>query len=104
MGWFRNVKARRGYKIGRTKWVWDYATGGPVPAEQMPEGSKRWDASQRAKNSGECHLSWGDGYILGLKLVEMCNHLKLGEAEGEWIFELDGEEFIVTVGRRGPVV
>lgn len=30
-------------------WVWDYANDCAVKAEQMPEGSERWQLSERAK-------------------------------------------------------
>lgn len=30
-------------------WVWDYANDCAVKAEQMPEDSERWKASERAK-------------------------------------------------------
>lgn len=35
------------------KWVWDYARDEPAKEEDMPVGSERWKASERAK--------WGAG-------------------------------------------
>lgn len=35
---------------GKTiNYVWDYAADKPVQAKQMPMGSKRWKASERAR-------------------------------------------------------
>jgi hypothetical protein len=35
---------------GKTiKYVWDYAADEPVPQSEMPIGSERWMASERAK-------------------------------------------------------
>lgn len=31
------------------KYVWDYAIDGPVAEEQMPVGSARWEASEKAR-------------------------------------------------------
>lgn len=36
-------------KINGTLWLWDYVTDEPVMASEMPAGSERWKASERAR-------------------------------------------------------
>jgi hypothetical protein len=38
-----------GISINGVKWSWDYALNEPVKAEEMPLGSERWKASERAR-------------------------------------------------------
>lgn len=36
-------------KVGDILWLWDYAREEPVKASDMPNGSERWKASEKAK-------------------------------------------------------
>lgn len=36
-------------KGGKQLWVWDYVKEEPVIAQDMPTGSERWKASEKAK-------------------------------------------------------
>ena len=38
-------------KCGDTLMVWDYAAEVAVPETEMPKGSARWKASERAKHA-----------------------------------------------------
>lgn len=38
-------------KVGNTLWLWDYACDEPVLETEMPVGSERWKASERARFS-----------------------------------------------------
>jgi len=50
MGGLRNIcKAFGGMKIQGVQWYWDYVADEPVKASEMPIGSERWLASERAK-------------------------------------------------------
>lgn len=45
----RIAKIYGGMTINGVRWLWDYAADGPVREEEMPVGSERWKASERAK-------------------------------------------------------
>ena len=36
-------------KVGDVMWFWDYVADEPVTESEMPEGSERWKASEKAK-------------------------------------------------------
>jgi hypothetical protein len=56
MGGLRRIaKAYGGIVINGSQYVWDYAADEPVRAEEMPLGSDRWKASERA------HLTSSNG-------------------------------------------
>ena len=41
--------------VNGTRYVWDYAADAAVPESEMPEGSERWQASERAKWQDVAH-------------------------------------------------
>lgn len=45
----RICKAYGQMQVGNTLWLWDYAADEPVTADEMPIGSERWKASERAR-------------------------------------------------------
>jgi hypothetical protein len=45
----RVCKAFGGITTGDVRWVWDYAQDCAVRDGEMPQGSDRWKASERAK-------------------------------------------------------
>ena len=48
-GLARIAKMYGGMTINGKKFVWDYVADKAVPEEEMPEGSDRWKASEKAK-------------------------------------------------------
>jgi hypothetical protein len=36
-------------RVNNICWVWDYVSNCPVREEEMPDGSERWDKSERAR-------------------------------------------------------
>lgn len=50
MGGLRRIaKLHGGIKINGRSYVWDYVADEPVPENEMPFGSARWKASERAR-------------------------------------------------------
>jgi hypothetical protein len=43
------AKLYGGIKVNGVDYVWDYATDEAVRKEEMPPGSERWKASEKAK-------------------------------------------------------
>ncbi len=52
MGGLRRIaKMHGGIVINGTRYVWDYVADEAVPEGDMPLGSERWKASERARSS-----------------------------------------------------